>query len=177
MTLASYDMNVLIPSILIACVPIALGIDIAVRTRRRRGFMARSVPLSDEEFLRCIDAPKEFQRLILALRKRTARLCKVPSDMIRPEHRPQDLFPLMPGWDSMMFILAMESELNITIPQPDDPMFPTFPGEGFLCFVRQPADSFGQWCIDTAQWAEQRVQADGAPGFGESVQGKRPFKP
>jgi len=144
---------------------IALGVVTVLMTHhfilaiRRQRFTRNAVRLSNDEFTKALQSPTHLAPVLITLRNTMATLCKVPADTIHPHHTPKELTSLISDWDQVVFILDLESAFHVEIPDEKASDFPSFVGERAFLWLKKPANSFGEWCMKAATWANQRIEA------------------
>jgi hypothetical protein len=62
--------------------------------RRRKRFEQKHKALSDEQFIRLINAESEIIPYIIALRHSMADICKISYELIHPDDHPEELVSL-----------------------------------------------------------------------------------
>ena len=131
---------------------------------RRRKFVEQRTALADEDFVREVGARPEVARFVTAARRAVAEICHVPSGAIHPADAPATLAGLATlDWDDLQVVMSVESELGVSLGEAlDAPRF--LPGRFFWRSWSAP-ETFGEWVVQFAEWANKSLHATAAaPG-------------
>jgi hypothetical protein len=134
-----------------------------LKTRRKK-FVDQHSVLPDEDFLRAVGARLDLARFVSAARRAVAEICHVPSEAIHPADAPATLASLATlDWDDLQVIMSVESELGVSLGEGLDA--PRFLAGRFFWRSWPAPETFGEWVVQFAEWANKSPHATAAaPG-------------
>jgi len=118
--------------------------------------MEQREALSDEDFVAQVTVPEGTTLAAIALRNEMARLCKVPSEALRPSDRQHDLQRLIGEWDLVQFVMVVEETLQCELPEDKELPYPF--DLRCLWWKRRGPDTFGEWVEQMAEWANKTLE-------------------
>lgn len=122
---------------------------------KRREFVNSHPPLSDQEFLARCQIPGKLEAYALAVRKAMARVCHVNAESIFPETTPPELIALIFQWDDLDFLIQLETQLQVMIPETFE--FPSFTAWFQIEMNHNNPLAFGGWTLKVASALAEKL--------------------
>jgi hypothetical protein len=120
-----------------------------IMERRRKRFEQEHKPLSDEQFIRLINAESEIIPYILALRHSMADICKISYELIHPDDHPETLVSLCAEWDDVEIDFRMEDFLGQPIYD-----LPRAMGWRIFFWKKSGPATFREWALSVGRYID-----------------------